>query len=120
MEAWPAGVNTNARVDSYSESFGEAIDSFQVEVGQPLARRRTAFDDRPIKFQLMLSSTEVETLRTWWRDNLKSGVLPFTMTHPRTRVAGCKFEFAQKDGPPSISAASGDIFIVSLSVIETT
>lgn len=120
MNAWPSSVNTDAQRDSYSETFGDRIDAFQVEIGQPLARRRTAFASAALKFSLLLTSTELATLRTFWRDTLKNGTLPFTMTHPRTGVALSKFEFNQNDDPPSISGAPGGRFLVSLSLIETT
>lgn len=119
VAAWPGDVNTTASLESYSETFGERVDSFQVELGQPLARRRSAFSNAAIKFSLLLTSAEVASLRTFWRTTLKSGVLPFTMTHPRTGVSGY-FEFNQNDEPPSFTATGGGLFLASLSLIETT
>lgn len=109
---WPTGVTQNMIAGSYSETPIRNVVSFQPDVGDAIERRRMSIVSDKIKFQSQLTLAERLTLKSFYRDDLKDGVLPFTRTNPKTsETITCKF-----DAEPNYADGFTDKFIVSLSL----
>jgi hypothetical protein len=101
-ETWPVGVPQTALVAGYEETDQDNVASYDVEVGRPLRRRRASQDMEEVKFSTDMTFTQYDTLKTWRRDTLKSGVLPFTRNHPR-KGTSCTALFLELSSPETIN-----------------
>ncbi len=113
METWPSSLPVYPLVNGYSEVADRNVASFQPDIGPTIDRRRSSVASSVINFSLLLSVSEVSTLMTWYRDNLKDGVLPFINMHPRTQSS----VIMRFNSAPQISAASYSLFNVSMSAV---
>jgi hypothetical protein len=82
MPALPSTVPWCATDNSYSEEPERNVVSFQPAVGRPKQRRRSSIADDLISFTRLMTRDQWEELKTFYRDELFDGVLPFTAGHP--------------------------------------
>lgn len=85
-EAWPAGVPQRALIEGYNEEDESNEASFKPEVGPALTRRRAVVDTENVNCFIAMTYAQYDTLKTFYRNNLKSGTLLATMLHPRRNV----------------------------------
>ena len=94
---WPVAVNAYALRDSYTEEPERNVLSFKPEVGPPKERRRSSVSTDMVSFTGKYTLVEWTALKTFYRDTLLDGVLPFTFTNPLTGVSATyKFTAAPK------------------------
>lgn len=82
--AWPGTVNQNAITNTYHEKKDRNVATFQPEVGPAMERRRTSVGSYTMSFDILLTTTEVAALKTFYDTTLADGSLYFTFTHPLT------------------------------------
>lgn len=110
--SWPASL-PGFNQDGYGEQLGSGTIRTQMDSGPDNTRRRyTAVPDQ-VTTNLVLTGTEYETLKAFYRTTLAEGSLPFDYEQPRTESA-VEMRFI---APPNIaSAAGGDKWNISVSV----
>lgn len=114
---WPVGIPETAIIDGYDEQLMPNVSEFKPDVGMPLLGRRTTEEAEDIKFQTVMTFTNYEDLRTWRRDTLKSGALPFQRAHPRKPTQTVTALFTSIGMPIIISATK---CIVPMQMMCTT
>ena len=110
---WPVGVPESALISGYSEQVEDNVARFQPEVGPAKLRRRTSFSQTVYQFGLIMTTTEYDSLLTFYRTTLKDGTLSFKRKHPRTQVASKTFLFMK---PPTSVPVSATLMSVSLAL----
>jgi len=110
--ALPAFPNINQKVlqDGYSETPETNQAKFQPDVGPPLLRMRTSIAQTIFTIKQWLSSSDWDTLRSFYYTTLLNGTQQFTWVHPRTGVAAT-FQF---EGPaPKLVGTFGITFEIA-------
>ena len=102
VAVWPASLPTLIPTDGYSDEVERNVISFQPEVGPPLERRRSSVSTNLVSYPVNVTLDEFETLKDFYRDDLKDGVLPFTRDDPITEVQ-TTYKFA---APPKVTRMS--------------
>lgn len=83
------------------------------EIGSPKGRRRTTKVGKDFDFELVLSRTQLATLRAFYHDDVK-GVLPFFWINFETGEPGT-YKFRGESEPPSrYEAGDGEFWRVSI------
>lgn len=103
MAEWPSGLPSYVLVDGYTEIMPNNTIFSNPDIGPPKARRRSTAAIAPVKVQILLNTSQVATLISFYRSTLSEGTLPFTWTHPRTTGSIT----ARFMSPPIITAVSG-------------
>jgi hypothetical protein len=111
MPAWPAAL-PEFNADGFSEAWQDGVVRTQMDAGPAFQRRRYTATPRYVTTTLYLTSAQIETLRTFFRDTLLGGGAWFDWEDPRTGAAA-QLRFR---GPPAISSPDGDLYPVSLSL----
>jgi hypothetical protein len=86
VTAWPASLPQSPLIESYEESRPKTKLRTQMDFGPAKMRRRFTANAYPVKATMELATTDTLTLDTFHDTTLAGGVLPFTLTHPRTGV----------------------------------
>lgn len=86
MATWPSTLPQVPLQSGYEEGTIDTTIRSSMDVGPAKVRRRTSAGVRPIKFNFMLTSSELEDLIEFYEDTLMSGAIHFTWDHPRTGV----------------------------------
>lgn len=81
---WPTTVPVYALAGSWTETPEINVAKNELEFGTPEFRRRTAILSYDIKTEIHISSAQWQLLLDFYEDTLLDGVLPFTLTDPRT------------------------------------
>lgn len=105
-DPWPAGLPQYILVDGFSE---ELVDdgrlSYQPDIGPPIERLRTTANPREQDVSVHLTTSQIDILRTFVRDTLLRGTLPFLF--PAATEAGTYLVKFKKGGMPKIAQALG-------------
>lgn len=116
VDAWPAELPQNIRVDGYSENLGDGRISTKPDAGPPMSRRRSTAVPRPLAHQARLNGEQLEVLLNFSNVTLLGGSLPFTI--PPTRGGGApwlvKFD---EGGLPSWVAQRNGFYLVSMRLL---
>ena len=81
--AWPADVPQQPMAGSYAEAIDDNLDVFQPEKGRALRARDSSIPSRSISYTTVPpTKTQKDRLASFWRDELKDGVLAFDRIHP--------------------------------------
>ena len=103
MADWPATLPDDWILDGASGAFGDNTLRSQPDVGPPKLRRRsTAMPDR-FSGSLLMTTTQIGYLDTFYKTTLGGGSLPFDWLHPVTG-ASASFNFV---GPPQYQPIDG-------------
>lgn len=81
-ETWPATVPQAVLIDGYDEPEAEDAIHTDMEVGPPKSRRRATSTPREAKWSILLTPSQFEEFKTFYRTTLVSGTLSFNFTHP--------------------------------------
>lgn len=80
---FPASINADPLVRAYSDQIPIDFEESPTDSKKP---RRIALNDGPVRvpitFDLPVNRAQLKTLRTWVRETLVRGALPFDFTHP--------------------------------------
>lgn len=114
--AWPASVPQFSLQQSYGEQPERNVIEFTPEVGPPMSRRRTSISTDIIDFETIMTFDEYDALVSFYRTDLKDGVLPFLRGHPRNpEVSTNEYEFRFMT-EPKLKAISPDLCSVAMRV----
>ena len=80
--------------------------SYQTDVGPPIERRKGTYRMREIEAEAYLTPMQVDILEQFVWNELKGGVLPFLISHPRTG-APVTAKLKDNDGSPYTLSRNG-------------
>lgn len=86
MATWPATLPPPL-ADTLQETPPDNVIRTSMEKGPAKVRRRTTATVRPISFELVLDTTQLAALDTFYVTTTYSGADEFSYTHPRTGAA---------------------------------
>lgn len=116
--SWPVGVPTSALIDGYEETPMSSLAEFQPETGMPMLSRRTSEEVEKVRFSTIMTYTQYDTLRTFRKDTLKSGALPFQRTHPRRTGSTVTALFTAIGSPININGVNCEVPMEMMMVID--
>lgn len=114
MTVWPATLPQALLRSGFGHALAADAIEFEPEIGPPMTRRRSTAAPEPISGAVQVDQAQFEVFRSFWRDTLRSGTLPFTWRHP---ISGEVVTMQFTGGPPQTSPVSGGLFRVSLSLL---
>jgi hypothetical protein len=110
--AWPSsGLPLYFLEDGYAEQWADNTIETQPDVGTPIVRPRSTSAPWFFQARMLMTSAQVETMRTFFNSTLASGSLSFTMTQPRLNTSVT----ARFVAPPTLEATGPDKYIVAMS-----
>lgn len=113
--SWPASLPSTFLYNAYTEKFGDNTIVSEMDAGPPKVRKRSNSKPDEFRGSMVMTSDQVDTLRTFWKTTCQDGSLKFDWKHPRTAEA--KEAMFIPGEPPDISASVGpDGFLVTLNV----
>lgn len=112
MATWPVTLPQYMNADDYAEARVDGTVRTRMDAGPEFVRRR--FSTTPVNFSgsLVLTSTQVATLETFYETTLNGGVDDVDWTHPRTGAAVTMRFLA----PPSYRAFTHDLWQAQISL----
>ena len=110
MADWSTALPQELAVNGYQESFRDNCVRTSMDVGPPKVRRRATAAPQLIRGTQVLTSTQVGSLRSFYRDTLNDGSTSFNWTHPTSGSTGVEVYFA---APPVLTALGGGNFQAS-------
>ena len=116
MASWP-GSSVLPQVmeyNSYHETMPNNVLRTKMAVGPPKLRRRATAAVRPLSGSMVLDSTQVTILDTFYTSTLSDGVTAFDWTRPRA-TAVASFRFVK---PPEYIAIADNLWRVKLELEE--
>ena len=99
---WPTTLPQNVLLNGYQETFPDNTIRVSMGTGPSKTRKRTSVNVAPFSCQLLLTSAEVDILKTFYTDDCADSALPFDWEHLRTGV----FATYKFIGPPVITSTS--------------
>ncbi|MFG1247612.1 hypothetical protein [Xanthobacter flavus] len=97
MVDWPAPLPCQPEQGTWQETPNPNTVSFEPEVGPTIDRRRSTVFSLASSCTFMFTKAEYAVFLAWYRDDLKSGTLPFSFDHPVTGVPS-RWKFHPKPG----------------------
>jgi len=110
---WPVSLPQRLEVSSYSETFGAGAVRTEMDAGPAFQRPRVTAVVEPISGSMTMRGDQYATLKQFWTDT-GHGAVPFDWVHPITEAAAL-VQF-NAGTPPKISARSGTLFHVAISI----
>lgn len=93
--AWPEDVNQDVVRTGYQWAPQDNVDRFSPDSGPAIGQLKSNTETEIVgPFHQFFTVVEFETLKTWRRDVLEQGTLPFTRLHPDAGTL-CTFVFAE-------------------------
>lgn len=109
--AWPSSLPQRLNRDSQL-GMGEGRVTFSTDTGPGKMRRRSTAVAGRISGSMNMTAAQIETMRTFIRDDLGGGSLPFTFPPPRGIGDDLLVRFAI-DGLPSWRHIGGAVWTVT-------
>ncbi|MHB8109755.1 MAG: hypothetical protein ACYDHW_06955 [Syntrophorhabdaceae bacterium] len=113
IPAWPGTLPQRLLISGYGESLPNTLLRTSMDMGPAKQRRRGAAGATPINGKLILTSTERTAFLTFFNTTLLGGSLRFSWVDPVDGVTANEMRFTET---PSISAISGNLFEVNMSL----
>lgn len=110
MPAWPATLPAPL-IEGFSTQPANNVQRTPMDVGPPKTRKITSANIRPMSFSLLLTSSQLATLRAFFEDDVAGGATAFTFEDPETGDT-VNAKFAQ----PYSAAHSSGLWRVSVSL----
>jgi phage-related protein len=109
MPTWPSSLPDKPLQQGYEEAPGDGRQRTQMDTGPAKVRRRFTATVDEFTARFHLTSTEVDTLDSFWENDLDGGTLRFDWTHPRTGLA-LQFRFVNR---PKRRVVGGTLYEVT-------
>jgi len=110
---WPNTLPQCLEISSYGETFGAGAVRTEMDAGPAFQRPRFTAVVEPISGSITVDAAQYATLKQFWTDT-GQGAVPFDWVHPVTQAAAL-VRFNDRT-PPKISAPSGTLFQVAISI----
>ena len=109
---WPALLDGTVEQNNYNEGLANNLLSSNFDIGPPQTRRRSTGAPVPISMSILITSEQVATFKTFYKDTLISGSQMFEWVQPisGTPVA---MQFIT-DAQPSIRPVGGDYYRIAM------
>lgn len=78
MPTWPSTLPKLVIAGSHQMQAQPNVDAFEPDVGESIRRQRYTGNASNESFELVLTQTQVDTLRSFWATDCKQGALTFT------------------------------------------
>lgn len=111
IPAWPNTLPQRLLVNGFDESPADALLRSNMEAGPAKQRRRSAAGSRTVNGKLVLTSTELADLLTFFNTTLLNGSLRFSWVEPRDGTTANEMRFT---AVPSFTAINGYLYDVTL------
>ena len=109
-EDWPASLPQDLRRSSYRQALKDNVERFQPDTGPAKRRPRFTSETRPLRGDVVLNPTQLDTLRDFYEDNLGFGNVAFNFPDPLS-VGTLEVKFLT---PPAWRPFRGATVIVAL------
>lgn len=113
MAEWPASLPKQPIVDAMSFADEPNFVEFKPDVGRGQRHKRYTADRMPIEAAIALTAQQVETMRSFYRNDCASGTMSFTMIDWLNGTAR-RFTW---ETPPRFDRSTGDAFRCSVSLV---
>ena len=110
---WPTTINVTNFSSDYTESMDTNFTEFAPDVGPPKRRRRMGISSDTLQFTMFMTEAETETFRSFYRNTLQDGTLPFTFPKPRTGIIET---YTFSGSAPTIKFFDYGIYLVTMHV----
>jgi hypothetical protein len=111
MTTWPATLPAPL-INTFQEAMPDNLIRTQMDKGPAVVRRRTTANVKAIGYDMILTSSQMDDLDTFFNTTAASGVDAFTYTHPRTGdTVSARFA-----SPPNVSDVNGIAWRVSVAL----
>lgn len=119
LPLWPADLPQTPERRSWSGGPREDRAVFEPDVGPPLLRGRTTADTCSYAGTFpLLTHAQVQSFRTFWRVQLRRGVLPFRWVDPIHLDEGRWIIGREGDRPYTLTSRGGRLFDLALTLIR--
>jgi hypothetical protein len=82
IPVWPSALPQNLQMNGYQEEAANLVITSQPDIGPAKIRRRSTAGVRPVKGNLTLTKTQLQTLLGFYNDDLLGGALRFSWEDP--------------------------------------
>jgi len=114
MPTWPSTLPQRLHTSGFQISAPDGAIRSETSTGKPYQRQRFTAAVQPFSGRIYVDASQYETLINFWKNALGHGALEFDWVHPITQSpATVRFNASE---PPQVSATSGEIFAVQLSL----
>lgn len=115
VDSWPGTLPQALQADSaFSEGVADGLLETQPDVGPPITRLRSTASARPMTGTMMVTSSQIATLKTFVNTTILGGALPFNF--PDQLQAGTLLVKFPKGSLPKWTALGGDNYSLQLSL----
>lgn len=113
VPAWPAGLPQKLFVSGYSHGFANVAIKSDMDAGPPKVRRRFTAGVEPVSGTIIVTSSQLDTLDTFYNTTTLGGTLRFSWTVPPAHYAACEMRFTDV---PRWTAIDPENYEVSLAL----
>ncbi len=111
---WPAGLPQNLLISGYSQSAADNLLRTPMDAGPAKVRRRFTSGVRQIQGDILVTSSQLSTFKTFYNTMLLYGTLRFNWTDPDDQTTSVEMRFT---APPSwVPAGYGGHFRISMAL----
>ena len=111
MPTWPLSLPQQLLQRGYRESLVDNVIRTSVDAGPEKRRQRFTATVRPLSGGMIMSSAQLDTLMTFYNDDIASGALAFDFAAPRDQATMLSVVLKQ---PPGWTNLGGDNYAVNL------
>jgi hypothetical protein len=115
VDVWPGTLPQTFQVNGYTETVADGLIETNPDTGPPMSRRRSSAMPRPISGQMIVTRTQIDTLKTFVNTTLLGGSLPFSF--PATTEVGTWLVKFPKGNMPKWAAIGGDYYTLQISLL---
>jgi hypothetical protein len=112
IPAWEASLPQKLLLDGYGESPADTTIESSMDMGPKKIRRRFTAGVRPVTGNIIVTTTQLATFKTFFTSTLLGGALRFSWTEPPGHTTACEMRFT---GVPSW-VSLGKLYKISLSL----
>lgn len=110
IPVWPGTLPQALQINGFSEAPPDVAIGSQPDIGPAKLRRRSSTGPRPVRGNVTLTSSQVDTLLDFYETDLLGGTLRFSWTKPRDAMTAAEYRFVTRPEPQG-----GDgVFLVML------
>jgi len=115
MPTWPAELPQRLLRDGFNRSGADNRVEFEPELGTGMARRRGTSAPMPVTGAISVSKSQSDDFWAFYRDDLKSGSIPFTWVDPVNPANPAVFRFS---GVPQEAPRAGGRMTISFQLLQ--
>ena len=114
MATWPTELPQELSFQGFASTMPTGSVRVDMDAGPPYQRQRFTAAPEPISGSIWVDADQYQVFMNFWRNSTAHGSLPFDWKHPITGVP-VQMQF-DVSNPPRISAKSGALYQISMSL----